>query len=100
MAAALSKPKHIQAYQEPPPDLARLAAAYASGIVRNHPFVDGNKRTAYVTCRAFLLLNGTDLAASKREKLQVFSDLAAGLVTEEQLAKWIREHSAEVEPKG
>ena len=71
-------------------DIARLAAAYAWVIVRNHPFVDGNKRAALVACRVFLRLNGYDLFASAEEKYGIFMDIASGKVSEEQLTDWIR----------
>lgn len=91
LASALAKPKNLLAYSEEPPDLAALAASYASGIVRNHPFVDGNKRTAYVVCRTFLLLNGRDLSATSEEKYLTFLKLAEGALSESELAGWIRE---------
>ena len=59
LASALARPQNLLAYAESPPDLASLAAAYAYGIARNHPFVDGNKRTALVATRTFLILNGS-----------------------------------------
>jgi prophage maintenance system killer protein len=74
-----------------PPDWASRAAAYAFGIARNHPFVDGNKRTSYMACRMFLILNGFDLAASKEDKHDTFLRLAAGEMSESELAGWIRE---------
>jgi death-on-curing protein len=70
--------------------LAALAAAYAYGIARDHPFVDGNKRTALVAVRTFLLLNGVNLQASQDEKYLTFLQLAQGTLMEEQLADWIR----------
>ena len=91
LASALSKPKQLLAYAEESPDLAALAASYAFGIARSHPFFDGNKRTALVVCRTFLLLNGRDLSASKEEKYQAFVRLAGGELQEEELAAWIRE---------
>ncbi|HEX7182405.1 MAG TPA: type II toxin-antitoxin system death-on-curing family toxin [Thermoanaerobaculia bacterium] len=90
LASALAKPQNLLAYSEAEPDLAALAAAYAFGIARNHPFVDGNKRTAYVVCRTFLLLNGYDLAASQEEKYLAFLKLAEGRFSQEDLAGWIR----------
>jgi death-on-curing protein len=74
------------------PDLAELAAAYAFGIARNHPFIDGNKRTALVASRTFLLLNGFGIVATNEEKLTTFLGLAAGELTEEYLAAWFRKH--------
>src|SRR4029078_13404527 len=64
LESALARPKQLWSYGEPPPDLAALATAYAGGFVRNHPFVDGNKRVAHVAVRLFLRLNGWDLDAS------------------------------------
>jgi len=89
--SALARPKNLLAYSAES-DLAALAAAYAWGLARNHPFVDGNKRTAYVVCRTFLQLNGSDLAASQEEKYLTFLQLAAGQIGEEDLAAWIRAH--------
>lgn len=90
LASALARPPNVLAYSQPPPDLAVLAAAYAYGISRNHPFVDGNKRTALVAARTFLLLNGVNLEANQDEKYLTFLQLAQGTLTEEQLADWIR----------
>ena len=92
LASALAKPRNLLGYSDPPPDLPALAASYASGLARNHPFVDGNKRTALVVCRTFLNLNGCDIAASPREKYVTFFRLAKGQLSEEQLADWIRKH--------
>lgn len=91
LESALNRPKNLFAYSEPPPDLATLAAAYAFGIVSNHPFIDGNKRTAYVVTSSFLKLNGYDLKASEEERYQIWIDLAAARLSEEELATWIRE---------
>ena len=90
LASALARPQNVLAYAQPPPDLAALAAAYAYGIARNHPLVDGNKRTALVAARTFLLLNGVNLEANQDEKYLTFLELAQGTLTEEQLADWIR----------
>lgn len=90
LASALARPQNLLAYAQAPPDLAALAAAYAYGIARDHPFVDGNKRTALVAARTFLLLNGVNLEASQDEKYLTFMQLAAGTLTEDQLADWIR----------
>jgi death-on-curing protein len=91
LSSALARPKNLLAYAQPKPDLAALAAAYAYGIARDHPFVDGNKRTALVVARTFLLLNGANLEASQDEKFLTFLELAQGTLTEEQLANWIQE---------
>jgi death-on-curing protein len=90
LASALARPQNLLAYAQPRPDLTALAAAYAYGIARDHPFVDGNKRTALVAARTFLLVNGANLEASQNEKYLTFLQLAQGTLTEEQLADWIR----------
>jgi death-on-curing protein len=69
-----------------------LAAAYAYGIARNHPFVDGNKRTALIVTRLFLLLNGVNLIATQEEKYSTSLALAAGELSEDALADWVRAH--------
>lgn len=64
LKSALARPHNLLAHSEQHPDVARLAASYAHGIAHNHPFIDGNKRTALIAARTFLLLNGRDLEAS------------------------------------
>lgn len=94
LESALARPQNLAAYGDPEiADLAYLAASYAFGIAKNHPFVDGNKRTSYVISRLFLRLNGYDLAASETERLRVWLDLASGQMTEEELAGWFRMHT-------
>lgn len=90
LESAMARPMNVAAYGEP--DAAELAAAYAFGIARNHPFVDGNKRTAAVVCETFLALNGWQLAASDAELVVIFLALAAGELAEEELTGWLREH--------
>ena len=90
LESAMARPRNIAVY-EPDADIARLAAAYAFGIAKNHPFIDGNKRTALVACRTFLLLNGYQLTATPTEKYLTFLSLAEGSVSEEALADWLRE---------
>ena len=87
--SALARPQNLAAYEEP--DAAQLAAAYAFGLAKNHPFVDGNKRTALVTLEAFLLLNGFLLEASDAECVMAILRLAASELSEEDLAVWVRE---------
>lgn len=87
--SAMARPRNLAAYGEP--DAAALAAACAFGIARNHPFVDGNKRTAAVVSETFLNLNGFMLDASDAELVVVFLDLAAGELGESELAEWFRE---------
>jgi death-on-curing protein len=88
--SAMARPLNLAAYGEP--DAAALAASYAFGIARNHPFVDGNKRTAAVISETFLVLNGYQLDASDAEVVVTFLALAAGELSEESLADWFREH--------
>jgi death-on-curing protein len=90
LLSALARPQNLLAYGEPAPDLAALAAAYAYGIARNHPFVDGNKRVALVAARTFLILNGVDIEATQDDKVLTFLSLAEGAISEEELADWIR----------
>lgn len=89
LASALAKPKHLYAYAENELTLSRLAAAYAFGIARNHPFVDGNKRTAFVVAVLFLRINGYTLVASQEEKYETFLALAGGRMDQDSLAVWL-----------
>lgn len=91
LQSAVARPLNLHAYGEPSPDLAALAASYAFGIAKNHPFVDGKKRSSLVICRTFLAINGADLQASQEEKYLTWWKLAAGEIGEEELAAWIRE---------
>jgi death on curing protein len=99
LQSALARPQNLLAYGDPPPDLASLTAAYAYGIARNHPFVDGNKRTALIVARLFLLLNGMDLVATQEEKYSTFLALAADELSEDDLANWVRTHLHSVSKK-
>lgn len=92
--SALNRPLNKFAYEEP--DLFDLAAAYAYGIATNHPFVDGNKRTAYVAALTFLRINGYRVEASAPEKYETFIHLAAGELNEEELAAWFRRSAGKV----
>ncbi len=94
--AALARPQHIHAY-EPDADLARLAAAYAFGLARNHPFNDGNKRVGFLAAGLFLMLNGRELQVDQADAVTTIERLAAGKLPEADLAAWIREHM--VRPK-
>lgn len=87
--SALARPVNRWTYGED--DRVRLAAAYAFGIVRNHPFADGNKRTAWVMARLFLKLNGVEIAFSPEDAIRVVVALAAGEVDEDALADWFRQ---------
>jgi death on curing protein len=90
LLSALARPQNLSVYGDPPPDLAALAASYAFGIARNHPFIDGNKRVALVAARTFLLINDADLEATQEEKYITFLRLAEGGLSEGELAEWIR----------
>ncbi len=90
--SAMARPRNLALYGEP--DLAALAAAYGFGIARNHPFVDGNKRTAAVVMETFLMLNGAALEASDAELVVAIQALAAGELSEDELADWLRQHGA------
>ncbi len=74
-------------------DLVEVAAAYLYYLCNNHPFVDGNKRTAFVVCQTFLALNGLELPCPKEEQYLTFLRLAEGNLEESQLGHWIRENS-------
>ena len=89
LESAIGRPRNQFAYSDPTPDVPVLAASYAFGIARNHAFIDGNKRTAYVVCRTLLILNGFDLTAPREDRYNTFLDLAAGKVSETQLAMWL-----------
>jgi death-on-curing protein len=88
--SALARPQNLHAY-EGVADICRLAAAYASGIVRNHPFVDGNKRAALAAAGVLLKLNGLNLTASQGAAIAAMLELAAGELPEEAFAAWLRD---------
>jgi death on curing protein len=91
LESALSRPKNLMAYGDPGP--FELAAAYAFGIARNHPFVDGNKRSAFLASTSFLAWNGWELTAAETDVVIVFQDLAAGKLTEAELTVWFERKS-------
>jgi len=88
--SALARPHHLIAYGDP--DIYDLAAAYTSGIVRNHPFVDGNKRTGFMAGYVFLASNELQLTAAEIDVVQVVTLLAAGEFGESEYAAWLREN--------
>lgn len=90
LESALARPQNLFAYGES--DAAALAAAYAFGIARNHPFIDGNKRTAFVACELFLVANGFELVASDEECLAMMLSLAASESGEQEVAAWLRDN--------
>lgn len=90
LESALARPRQLHAYGDPAPDLADLAASLASGLARNHPFVDGNKRTAAVACETFLELNGARLDAEDLDLYPLYLALAEGKLGEREFAAWLR----------
>jgi death-on-curing protein len=94
LESALARPKNLLAYADETPSLSRLAAAYAKGIISNHPFVDGNKRTAFTVSLVFLLLNGKRLTATKEDRVLTFWGVAEGSLSEDQLADWFERNTA------
>lgn len=92
LESALARPRNAWGYGVA--DTCALAAALGHGIARNHPFLDGNKRTAFVVVETFLILNGVDLLADDALCVVAMLDLAAGEMTEEEFAGWLRDHTA------
>jgi death-on-curing protein len=92
LVSALQKPRDLFSYGSPAPDHYDLVAAYGFGLARNHPFADGNKRVALVTMRLFLKLNGVTLGASPEAKYLIIMRLAAGEMSQDELADWLRSH--------
>ena len=92
LESALARPQQLHTYGDPEPDLADLAASLACGLARNHPFVDGNKRTAHVCYRVFLALNDAEFEASDEDKYLATLALAEGKLTEKEFAVWLRRH--------
>jgi death on curing protein len=89
LEAALGRPQNLAAYGDP--DAAALAASYAYGLARNHPFADGNKRTGWVVARLFLADNGYHLRFDPADAVRTIESVAAGTVTESELARWFRQ---------
>lgn len=92
LESALARPRHLAQYGDP--DAPALAASYAFGIARNHPFIDGNKRTAFVAAELFLAVNGFSLAAEDADCVLTMLALAAGDIDEPTFAAWLRERTA------
>lgn len=93
LESAIDRPRQKYAYRSLDTDLPELAAAYAYGLSRNHPFMDGNKRTAAVACELFLELNRYQLVATDVELYPIFLALASGDLDEAELVDWLRTHS-------
>jgi death-on-curing protein len=94
LESALARPRNLVSYGQP--DAADLAAAYGFGLARNHPFIDGNKRTAFVAVELFLALNGWSLTVDDANCVLTMLSLAAGELSEAGFASWIRRHSVEI----
>ena len=88
--SALARPRQLHAYSKP--DICDMAAAYIAGLIRNHPFVDGNKRTGFMSAYLFMAENGLRLTAPEVEVVQTVTLLAASEIDEAAFAAWLREH--------
>ena len=86
--SAINRPRHLFAYTDPTPDTPTLGATYAVAIAKNHPFIDGNKRTALVVCRTFLVFNGFNLVGDPNDRFDKFLALAAGDIDEDAFTDW------------
>lgn len=89
--SALARPQNLLAYGDP--DICDLAAAYTTGVIRNHPFVDGNKRTGFMTGYVFMASNGLRLTATEIDVVQVVTMLAGSEIGETEFAAWLRNNS-------
>ena len=96
LESALMRPENLVAHGKP--DVFDCAAAYAFGLAKNHPFIDGNKRAAFLAGGLFLLLNGVRLTATQPDATLTMLALAAGDLTEETFAAWLRAHTAPLKP--
>lgn len=96
LESSLASPKHLAGYADP--DLFDLAACYGARLARNHPFVDGNKRTAWVCTRLFLRLNGRDIDAPALDKVRVMRAVAGGPIAEPDFAAWLRGNGSDPAP--
>lgn len=90
LQSALARPRNLVAYGTP--DIADLAASYGTGLAKNHPFVDGNKRAAFLAVGLFLALNGHRLVSTQAEATLVMLDVASSVIDESTFAQWIRSH--------
>lgn len=88
--SAMARPQQPDTYRHPPPDVFDLAAAYAYGLARNHGFADGNKRTAWIVARLFLMDNGAKIQFTPIDAIQTMLGVASGTVDESALAQWFR----------
>ncbi len=93
LESALARPVNLALYGQP--DVLALAASYGIGLAKNHPFVDGNKRAAFLSIGLFLFLNGLRLTASQADATLTMLAVAAGDIDEPALAQWLREHTTQ-----
>jgi len=91
LESALARPVNLRSYGDP--DLPALAACYATGIIANHPFIDGNKRTGFAAAATFLDRNGQELGATEAEATRMTLGLAASALTEDEYAAWLRDNT-------
>ena len=91
LQSALARPLNRAGYRDP--DIVELAAPYAIPIARNHPFIDGNKRTAYVALETFLILNGCRFPASDAEAVVAMLAMAGGAMSDDEFTRWVRDHT-------
>lgn len=96
LESALNRPIQLFQYADPKPDICAMAAAYAFGLAKNHPFFDGNKRTAAIACEVFLILNGYQFIIGEVEKYPNYLALASGEHSEESFLDWLREHTEKI----
>ncbi len=96
LESALSKPLQMWNYEDPQPDIPSLAAVYAYGSAKNHPYTDGNKRTAAIACEVFLLLNGYEFSVDETVKYPNYLALASGEHSQESFTEWLRENIVSV----
>jgi death-on-curing protein len=96
LASAMARPQQLLNYGDPPPNIFELAASYSYGIVKNHPFIDGNKRTGFMIGYAFLFANGYHLQAPEIEAYKMTVDLASSNITEADYANWLSNSCEEV----
>ena len=92
LESALNKPLQTWNYEDPKPDIPTLAAAYAYGLAKNHPYIDGNKRTAAIACEVFLLLNGYEFTVDETVKYPNYLALASGEHSQESFTEWLKQH--------
>ena len=93
LASAMARPLHLYSYESP--TIVELAAAYAVGIIRDHPFVDGNKRTGFLAAYIFLAMHGLKLSAPETEVVRVVLDLAQGKTDEKEFCIWLGNNTTE-----